>query len=189
MPVIRAVTMLAAAVMAGNVSQDAAIAAPAAASVAPVVNDGRADFDFIDGRWKVANRRLKKSGTNDWYSFEMDYEGWTAMGGRADFDHMYGPLNGQYFEGVAVRTFNPATKDWTIYWMAIRDPEMTEQVRGHFDGNVGTFISTDRKTRFIWRKLGPDRAHWEQAVPLPDGRWETNWTMDFRRVGGHLAKP
>ncbi|HXN40616.1 MAG TPA: hypothetical protein VN918_02420 [Myxococcaceae bacterium] len=37
------------------------------------------------------------------------------------------------------------------------------------------------KVRFIWTKLGPNKALWEQAFS-PDGRaWETNWVMDLTR--------
>jgi hypothetical protein len=50
------------------------------------------------------------------------------------------------------------------------------------EGNEATFVSSDKETHFIWRRLGPDKAHWEQQVLLKDGRWETNWAMEFSRV-------
>jgi hypothetical protein len=158
---------------------------PAARSTADA-RDGRHDFDFIEGRWKVDNHQLRNSGGSDgWNHFELDYEGWSMMGALANVDRIYGQRAGKYFEGVSVRTFDPATRDWTIYWMDINHPHLTEEVRGHFEGDAGTFLSTNKATRFIWRREMPDKAHWRQELLLPQGRWETNWKMDFRHVGGH----
>jgi len=42
--------------------------------------------------------------------------------------------------------------------------------------------------RFLWERLGPDRARWSQdfalagAAGAPDGPWETNWVMEFSRL-------
>ncbi|MCE9576880.1 MAG: hypothetical protein K8W52_27285 [Deltaproteobacteria bacterium] len=59
---------------------------------------------------------------------------------------------------------------------------------GEFVGDHGEFYGDDEdggrpvRVRFRWSRLGPDRAHWEQAFS-PDGEaWETNWTMDFTRA-------
>jgi hypothetical protein len=44
------------------------------------------------------------------------------------------------------------------------------------------------RVRFLWERLGPDRARWSQDFALagtdgaPDGPWETNWVMEFSRL-------
>jgi hypothetical protein len=35
--------------------------------------------------------------------------------------------------------------------------------------------------RFIWHRLGPDAARWEQAFWYEGGPWETNWVMELTR--------
>src|SRR4051812_8359228 len=78
------------------------VTVPIPAAVSPdTANDGRHDFDFIEGRWKVNNHQLRKTGGDEWNEFELDYEGWTMMGGLANVDRIYGLRGGKYFEGVS----------------------------------------------------------------------------------------
>jgi hypothetical protein len=35
--------------------------------------------------------------------------------------------------------------------------------------------------RFVWLRLGPNSARWEQAFSFDGQTWETNWTMAFTR--------
>lgn len=51
------------------------------------------------------------------------------MASLANFDRIFGQVNAKYFEGVSVRRFDPATRDWTIYWIDIRYPQLNEEVR------------------------------------------------------------
>jgi hypothetical protein len=38
--------------------------------------------------------------------------------------------------------------------------------------------------RFIWTVTSRDACRWEQAFSVDGGRtWETNWIMDFTRLG------
>jgi hypothetical protein len=37
--------------------------------------------------------------------------------------------------------------------------------------------------RFIWSRIGPTSARWEQAFSADGGAsWEMNWIMDFTRA-------
>jgi hypothetical protein len=104
------------------------------------------------------------------------------MGGLSNFDRMFGPDHGKYFEGVSVRTFDPVKKEWTIYWMEIDDPHLKAQVTGHFEGDVGTFYTANKMVRFIWQRQAADKARWELDRLQSNGQWEIDWTMEFRRV-------
>jgi hypothetical protein len=67
-------------------------------------------------------------------------------------------------------------------------------VSGGWNGDRGEFLGTDEdggrtvRARFLWERLGPDRARWSQDFALigedgaPDGPWETNWVMEFSRL-------
>ncbi|MGI9088082.1 MAG: hypothetical protein ACR2HH_10155 [Chthoniobacterales bacterium] len=140
----------------------------ATARPASTLNDGRRDFDLIGGRSKVVSREREKSG--HWSNLEFDYEGWTLMDGLANIDRMFGTGDGKYFEGVSVRTFDPVAREWTIYWTEVDHPVLKEQVRGRFDGNVGTFYRADKNARFVWRHETADKAHWELDRLLPDNQ-------------------
>src|SRR5919108_3794345 len=81
-------------------------------------HDGRNDFDFIIGRWKVHNRSLRArlKGSNDWLEFEGTSVARKLLGGIGNideitFDRETGPI-----EGMALRLFDPKSQEWRIYW-------------------------------------------------------------------------
>ena len=148
------------------------------------------DFSFLDGRWRIEHRKLagRLCGSTRWTTFESQFEHQTLLGGLASFDKTWTKLDGKPFEGVTLRTFEPATREWTIFWMDIDHPTPTEQVRGVWEGDRGLFYGTDpvngepAQMRFSWTRLAPDRARWEQAHRRTDADdWETDWIMDFHR--------
>lgn len=147
------------------------------------------DFDFLVGRWHSVNRRLKQRhiGSDDWHEFEATSEAAVHLGGQVSIDEIHFPSEG--FSGFTVRTLELATQQWAIYWINSRKGELFTPVRGGWAGDRGEFYGDDEdegrpiQVRFIWLRQGPDKAHWEQAFSTNDGRtWETNWTMDFRRL-------
>ena len=101
------------------------------------------DFDFLIGDWRVLNRRLKRplSDADEWSEFPATLEGSTQLlGGLALMERYVAELGGEPFEGVGLRLFNPATGEWTIYWMDTRGARLVEQVIGVFadrDGAIG----------------------------------------------------
>ena len=140
----------------------------------------------------MRNRRLaaRLAGSNEWIEFPARLEGGRKLlDGLALVDQYNSEFNGEYFEGVSLRVFNPDTEKWTIYWMDTGNPEVTEQVVGAFEDGVGEFYGEDLfegepvKLRFIWSEITATRARWEQAYfdESRDG-WETNWIMQFTRI-------
>ena len=48
------------------------------------------DFDFLVGRWHVANRRLRQrlAGSDDWDSFDAVSQAWTHLDGQVSIDEI-----------------------------------------------------------------------------------------------------
>jgi hypothetical protein len=59
----------------------AASAAPRGDAPMPTDNDGRHDFDFFHGRWRIQNQRLAKrlAGSTEWQEFEAICECWKTI--------------------------------------------------------------------------------------------------------------
>ena len=124
--------------------------------------------------------------------FTATYEARHLLDGLGNIDEVRMTLGGRPFIGHSIRIFNPATKDWSIYWVDNFSNTLTPvPVVGRFEGDTGLFYSKETiegraiKVRFTWRKLGLDRARWEQAWSTDEGAtWETNWEMEFTRRNG-----
>jgi hypothetical protein len=167
------------------------MSAPAAA--APLgVSDGRADFEFIMGSWRVHHRRLKTrlAGDTRWEEFGGTSVVWPLLGGLGTVDDNVIELPAGTYRAATVRVFDPRTRLWSIWWIDGRYPGIDTPVHGRFDGGVGTFLGNDVfdgrpiRVRFIWSDIGPSSARWEQAFSTDGGtEWETNWVMRFERTG------
>ena len=146
------------------------------------------DFDFLVGCWNVHNRRLKERhvGSTDWDEFDAVMSATTQLDGSVSVDEIAFPTRG--FSGCTVRTLDLAAKRWAIYWINSRVGRLEPPVHGGFCGDRGEFHGDDDdggrrvQVRFIWERLGADRARWTQAFALPGGAWETNWTMEMTRI-------
>jgi len=146
------------------------------------------DFDFLVGRWKVRNRRLKERhvACTEWDEFDAVMSATTQLDGAVSVDEIAFPTRG--FSGCTVRTLDLAANRWAIYWINSRVGRMEPPVHGGFCSVRGEFYGVDDdagrhvQVRFIWERLAADRARWAQAFALPGGVWETNWTMQMTRV-------
>ena len=150
---------------------------------------GRAhDFDFLLGYWHVHNRRLRQrhAGCEVWDEFPATSQAWVMLDGAVSVDETRFPTQG--FSGMTLRTLDPATKLWSIYWINSASGQLFPPVRGGFDGERGEFHGEDSdagravRVRFIWTRLGPDAARWQQAFALEGGAWEENWVMALTRA-------
>jgi len=161
-----------------------------AATPAPAGEDvsGLHDFDFQVGDWRVHHRVKRDS---DWLEFDGTCSNRRLMEGRANVeDHRFEKASGVTY-GVAVRTYDPKTAQWAIWWFDSRDPHgvIDPPVKGKFENGVGTFYSDytsngkPMRVRYTWSHITANSAHWDQAVSADAGKtWDTNWTMEFRRV-------
>jgi hypothetical protein len=154
-------------------------------------NDGRNDFDFLIGNWKVHHRTLKKrlNGSTEWMEFEGDMVSRKIINGLGNMDENILHTKPGPIHALALRLFNPQSKEWSIYWSTDVTGTLDVPVIGGFKGGRGEFYSQEVfegrhiYSRFIWSKITANSAQWEQAFSEDGGKtWETNWIMEFERV-------
>ena len=111
------------------------------------------------------------------------------LGGFGNVDDNIVELPAGTYRAATVRSFDPKTGTWSIWWLDSRTPgSLDVPVVGRFANGVGTFLANDTLgqkpivVRFLWTIPLPDRPRCEQAFSPDDGKtWETNWIMDFSR--------
>jgi hypothetical protein len=159
--------------------------------VSPTARDGRNDFDFEFGTWRTHYRILRErlAGSHDWYdcygtSIVIPF--WGGGGNLEDGDLR---CPNRYIGGLTLRTYDPQTHQWTLWWGTKKLGVAPPQQVGHFDASgVGRFYAYDSWhgrpviCRFQWTKVNGN-PRFEQAYSVDGGRtWETNWTTDYVRV-------
>ena len=153
--------------------------------------DGRRDFDFFVGRWKIYNRRLRGrlNGSTDWEEFEGATIARPVLGGLGNLDECTMERASGQLKGMTVRLYNPESRQWSLYWADnVKSGILQTPMVGGFENGRGEFYGQEPFegkqifSRFIWSEITETSCRWEQAFS-PDGgkTWETNWIMDFVR--------
>ena len=150
------------------------------------------DFDFLIGTWNVQHRKLKHrlAHSTEWETFSGTCRTWPVLGGQGDVDDNDLADPAGAYRAVTMRSFDPRTKSWSIWWLDSRNPHhLDPPVVGQFRDGVGTFFAHDTYAgkpilvRFIWSDVTADSARWQQAFSDDNGKtWETNWIMEFHRT-------
>lgn len=157
----------------------------------PTENDGRNDFDFLIGTWKVYHRMLTQrlKGSTDWVEFEGDTVARKILNGLGNLDENIIHMPTGRVHAMTLRLFDPNAKKWSIHWSTDRIGTLDIPMIGGFKEGRGEFyaqeVSDGRHvySRFIWSKFMANSCQWEQALSADGGRtWETNWIMEFKRV-------
>jgi hypothetical protein len=154
---------------------------------------GLHDFDFLVGQWQAHHRKLKQrlANNHEWIEFEGTLVNQPLMGGYSNVDDTVLNVPGAPYRGVALRSFDPKTRQWSIWWLDGRTPSepLDPPMIGGFHNGVGTFYGEDTvkgkrvQARFIWSNITATSGHWEQADSPDEGKtWETNWVQDITRV-------
>ncbi len=152
---------------------------------------GACDFDFLFGRWNVAHRRLRARlcGDDRWEAFTGTMEAWPMLGGLGNVDDNWLDLPAGAYRAATLRTFDPASGMWSIWWIDGRNPRTLDvPVRGWFEDGTGLFCAEDThegrpiRVRFVWSDITAHSAKWSQAFSPDAGEtWEVNWEMEFTR--------
>ena len=152
---------------------------------------GLDDWTFIYGSWRVHHRRLvaRLAGSHEWQEFEGTSQFWPLMGGAANVDDNWLDLPAGAYRAVTLRSLDPETGLWSIWWLDGRRPGVLDvPVVGRFEDGVGRFQAEDTFegrpiiVRFLWTRTDTPSPRWEQAFSEDGGQtWETNWEMDFTR--------
>jgi hypothetical protein len=157
--------------------------------------DGRHDFDFIFGEWKIHNRKRRDAADptcEDWVEFETTSSTGPIFGGLSHLEHIYADdqAPGGAWEGLTIRQFDPDAGVWRIWWASTRRPgHVDPPLSGRFTDGEGVFVGEDVLAgkpiglRFTWSSPDPDRARWTQEFSWDAGQtWRLDWVMDFTRV-------
>jgi hypothetical protein len=159
-------------------------------------DDGRHDFDFVFGTWRIANRkrvRMLVQGDTEWVEFEAYGEARPILGGLGNVDTYSAPeFPGRPgFEGFTLRLFEPDTGLWRIWWAStIGNGVIDPPVVGRFEEGEGRFECDDVldgvaiRVRYDWTNIGPTSITWEQSFSFDGGAtWDKNWIMESTRIG------
>lgn len=153
---------------------------------------GPSDFDFMIGEWSVSHRRLNKRlvGCTEWTEFSGTSSTRKILRGFGNVEDNVLHFPEGSVQAAAIRSFDPKTKNWAIWWLDGRSPHRLDvPVVGRFVDGVGSFYAQDVldeksiQVRFLWYPNPDARPRWEQAFS-PDGgkTWEVNWVMHFQRI-------
>ena len=155
--------------------------------------DGQHDFDFQFGSWNAHNKRLSHplTGSNEWVEFDSTIVARPIWGGRANMDEFEGNAPTGHIEGMTIRTYNPKSHEWSLYWAnaangVISLPPTVGKFRD--DGRGDFYDQEDYNgkpitVRYQWTVVSADKTHWEQAFSTDSGKtWETNWVIEATRV-------
>ena len=114
-----------------------------------------------------------------------------TLNGFGNVENYYATFDGQAFEGMAIRLFDPQTKLWTVYWIDTSNPAMDEHpVTGSFDQGLGKLYANgnlngkDIVVLYQWNAQNPRHPVWSQAFSENNGEtWEWNWEMILTKIG------
>jgi hypothetical protein len=164
-------------------------AARGAAPPAPV-HDGQHDFDFLLGSWKIHLKRMVHplSGSHEWVEFDgtvVCKKVWDGKGEIEEFS-VDAPEKNIHILGLALRLYNPASHQWSIYWAnAAKGSIGGPPVVGEFKDGHGEFYDQEEIngrvifTRYAWSRINTPTPHFEQAYSDDGGQtWEVNWITD-----------
>lgn len=157
--------------------------------------DGRHDFDFLAGRWRIANRRIEDplgEGPRAWLEFSATGISTPILGGLGNHDTYSAPAfpGRPGFEGFTLRLFDPTDRVWRIWWASSAGGgHLDTPVVGRFVDGQGRFEcddvvgNTPVVVRYVWNEITTDSARWEQSFSEDGGRtFEVNWVMSLTRM-------
>ena len=146
------------------------------------------DFDFLIGKWKIHNRRLKTRLNNctEWIEFDAFGECRKILSGIGNIDSFQAKFEGKPLEAMSLRLFNSKTKLWGIYWATAATGVLDVPQVGSFENKIGRFFARDTFeekeviVQFYWDATKPEAPTWSQAFSPDNGKtWEWNWYMTF----------
>lgn len=162
--------------------------APASSAAA---DDGAHAFDFEFGEWTVQISRLVEplSGSAVWAEYAGTSIVRPVWGGRANLGELEVSGATGRIQGMSLRLYDPAARQWRISWASSRDGALGPPMVGGFrDDGTGEFY--DQETfngravfvRFVFSGITANTFRLEQAFSADGGTtWEANWIARFHR--------
>ena len=150
------------------------------------------DWDWLLGNWDVYHERLRDRlvGSTTWDKFAGKSSFWTTLGGFGNVDDNLLYLPAGAYRAISVRTFDPARRQWSIWWLDGRTASKVDPpVIGGFSDDEGEFQGADVHkgtpvtVRFRWHEIHGKRPWWDQGFSTDGGKnWEINWRNYFTRT-------
>jgi hypothetical protein len=115
-------------------------------SALPVSQGGARDFDFFLGTWAVRHHRLKRrlDGCADWEEFDGSAITRSLLGGMGNMDDNVLCLPAGTYRAVTLRTYDPVSDQWSIWWLDGRNPGVIDTpMRGRFCNGRGEFFANE----------------------------------------------
>ena len=161
------------------------------AAPAPVLRDGRHDFDFNFGLWKTHIRRLKEplSGTKDYVEMNGTVSVRRIWGGRAQLEEIEVDAPGGHWEGLTLFLYDPRSHQWSQTFVNSADGTFSPGTIGEFRDGRGELYAQDTLrgrsvlVRDVWSDIKPDSHHFEESYSDDGGRtWEPHFIADLTRL-------
>lgn len=145
------------------------------------------DFDFLNGSWRIAHRRLLP-GAAQWDEFAGEADCVSVLGGAGSVEDLRIPERD--FHGMGLRLLDIAAGVWIDHWVNAKSGVLTLPGQtGGFEDGVGTFHGawkdgeTEVKVRGVWDEITAISCRWRQFLSRDNGEtWEMNWLMHWQRV-------
>jgi hypothetical protein len=153
-------------------------------AVKPTANGKPGDFSFLDGEWKIRNRRLQ---AGIWDEFDGEATVHSILNGLVSVEELRIPARD--FSGMGLRVLDLEKKLWADYWVNGKAGVQFGPTWGSFVDGAGTWDSDDTDNgsaiivRGVWDSITPTSCRWYQAVSRDGGiTWEENWVMHWTRA-------
>ncbi len=178
-------------------AQAGSTAAKPAQPSAAEPRDGRNDFDFELGSWKIHLKRLLHplTGSHTWVEFDGTSVTRKVWDSGSQIERFETEGTSGHVEGLTLRVYRPEAHQWYLYWANGKDGVLQQPTIGEFKNGVGEFYDQELHdgraimVRFIWSNITPNSAHFEQSFSDDGGKtWEVNWITDQTRVEEPSAK-
>jgi len=175
----------------GASAQQNSDASKAISQQSPAERDGQHDFDPLVGRWKYhLKRRLHPlTGSSTWVELDGTGECFKVWGGRAQLDTIEVDGSTGHIEGLTLRTYDPQSRQWRLYWANSKNGIIDPPQVGEFKNGRGEFFANDTingksiLVRYVWTDMTTTSPHFEQSFSDDGGKtWEVNWITDQTRV-------
>lgn len=158
----------------------------------PALHEGAHDFDPLLGNFTFHLRYIPHplSGSKEWAELSGTGACYKVWNGRAQLDTVELDGSSRHIEGLTLRLYDPAYRQWRLYWANSRIGRLDPPQIGAFVNGHGDFYTTDTvdgKTilvRYDWSRTTSGTPHFEQAFSSDGGRtWDVNWITDQHRTG------
>ncbi len=159
--------------------------------------DGQHDFDPLIGAWKYHLKKLVNplTGSTTWTEFDGTGVCYKIWDGRAQLDTIEVDSPTGHIEGLTLRTYNPQSHQWRLYWANSKTGIIDPPQIGEFKNGRGEFYAQDILNgksiiiRFVWTNMNTSTPHFEQSFSNDGGKtWEVNWITDQTRVPDESGK-